>query len=526
MKRDYGIQFIAFLVLSFINISAQSQIITTFAGGGTGGDGGPATTAALGLTGLGAFDGMGNYYFFQDFGSPKIRMVDVAGIIHTMAGSGLSGFGGDGGPATAAKFHQVEGIAVDLVGNIYVADGQNFRIRKVDATTHIINTIAGIGMSGFSGDGGQATAAKIAPGGICIDTSGNIYFSGDFRIRKIDPSGIITTIAGNGSGGITGFTGDGGQATGAEIGGGAGICVDDSGNLYFGGSGNWRIRKVNIMSGIISTIAGNGISGTYNGEGMHADSAQFVEYGICKDGVGNIYISDYGNQRIRKIDTFGIIHTIAGTGTAGFSGDGGTATSAQINRPEGVAVDACGNVYIADDLNHRIRKVTFTNNPTIALNGVTSAAIGSSVTVTASLTTAGTGYSIKWYNKGILFTTTTTPIVTYTKTMCTDSITAMVYGCSDSAMSSVHVVRCNVGMVSPVPARGGMACYPNPARDELIVFGPEKISSVAITNLLGQVVALDEYQGENEISLHIDHLPSGVYIVKVNGLYLERLVKE
>lgn len=345
-------------LLLFTSTCSYSQNITNFAGGGTSlGDNGPATSAQVSYPCCGNFDVYGNYYFGQDFGSPRVRMIDTSGIIYTVAGNGMIGFSGDGGPATNARFNQINGITVDKTGNIFISDLQNYRIRKVDASTHIITTIAGNGTAGYSGEGGQATNASISPAMLCIDTGGTIYFhdANEPYIRKISAAGIITTFAGNG---INSCSGDGGPATDAAIGFGVGICTDSYGNLYIGSCDDAKIRKINKNTHVITLIAGTGLV-PYTVDEIPATAAQFGEFGICIDKIGNMYIADYGNQRIRRIDTFGIIHTVAGNGTAGYGGDGGAATSASIHYPEGVATDACGNLYIADEANSRIRKVTF-----------------------------------------------------------------------------------------------------------------------------------------------------------------------
>ena len=340
------------LLLGLGSFVSNGQIITTIAGGGTTlGDGGPATAASLPYPYAGSFDGKGNYYFAESAGSPRARMIDTAGIIYTVAGSGVAGFSGDSGLATAAQLSSSFGVTVDGTGNIYIADWHNNRVRKVDKATGIIHTIAGNGTATVTGDGGPATAATTIPSDIYVDAPGNIYiFDSGVWVRKIDTFGIITKIAGNG---LRGFSGDGGAATSAAIQTSYGLRFDASGSLIIGCS--TRIRKVNTSTGIITTIAGAGL-GTYTGDGGYADTANFYVYGICLDVLGEIYIADH-NSAIRKIDTSGIIHTVAGNGVGGYSGDGGPADSAEIYGPEGIAIDTCGNLYIADDGNNRIRKV-------------------------------------------------------------------------------------------------------------------------------------------------------------------------
>ena len=275
--------------------------------------------------------------------------------INTVAGTGTAGYSGDNGPATNAKINMPIGCFVDATGNIYIADQQNSCIRKV-TTSGIITTVAGTGVGGYSGDNGPATSALLnTPGAVFADGVGNVFFADGHnnRIRKINTSGIITTIAGNG---IPGYSGDGGAATVAEINTPIGIAVDASGNFYIGDQQNHRIRKV-TSSGIISTVAGTGSSG-YSGDGGAATLSQisYPNY-VFLDGSGNLLITDNGNHCIRKINASGIISTIVGTGTLGFSGDGGPATAAQLTYPGGVTMNPRGDLYIADAYNNRVRKV-------------------------------------------------------------------------------------------------------------------------------------------------------------------------
>ena len=331
-------------------------IIKTVAGNGTygfSGDGGLAVNAGFQPSGL-AVDSAGNIYI-ADAGDDRIRKVDTNGIITTVAGNGANGFSGDGGPATNARLYLPWGVAVDIAGNIYIADYGNHRIRKVD-TTGIITTVAGNGTRGHSGDGGPATNASLYnPMGVAVDSAGNIYIAdyGNHKIRKVDTSGIITTVAGNG---IYGFSGDGGPAMNASLYFAWRVAVDDSGNIYIADSGNHRIRKVDT-TGIITTVAGNGTSG-FSGDGGPATDAGLNKVAhVAVDSVGNIFIADRFAHRIRKVDTNGIITTVAGNGTNTFSGDGGSATDASLNSPSDIEVDSSGNIFIADNYNYRIRKV-------------------------------------------------------------------------------------------------------------------------------------------------------------------------
>ena len=334
-------------------------VISTVAGDGTrgyGGDGGPAVDAQLNTPYGLALDGAGNLYI-ADLFNHRIRKVDTAGMISTVAGDGTRGSGGDGDPATSAQLNFPRGVAPDGAGNLYIADDLNHRIRKVDAAG-VISTVAGSGMGGFGGggfggDGDPAVAAQLnTPSGVALDGSGNLYIAdtNNHRIRKVDPAGVISTVAGDGT---RGSGGDGGPAVAAQLSWPRGVAADGAGNLYIADAGNDRIRKVDA-SGAISTVAGGGPVGD---DGAAVAAQLYFPSGVAPDGAGNLYIADANNNRIRKVDAAGVISTVAGDGTRGFSGDGGAAVAAQLSRPYGVAPDGMGNLYIADATNHRIRKV-------------------------------------------------------------------------------------------------------------------------------------------------------------------------
>jgi sugar lactone lactonase YvrE len=304
------------------------------------------------------------------------------GYINTVAGNGTQGYNGNNILATNADLSYPAAVAVDENGNVYFADQLNMRIRKVTASTGVITTVAGNGGQGYNGDNILAINAELNhPGKLMLDASGNIYFSDEEnnRIRKVTIlTGIITTVAGNGNWG--GALGNGGPATSAELYGPGGMALDSYGNLYIADAGNSLIRVVyssgsvpnlsNLTAGDIYTVAGTGTAG-YNGDNILATGAELNSPTDVKlDGYNNIYLTDIGNNRVRMVAaSTGIITTVAGTGLAGYNGDNQLALGAELNWPAGVAVDAGDNVYIADGLNNRIRKVTNGFITTVAGNG-------------------------------------------------------------------------------------------------------------------------------------------------------------
>ena len=388
--------------------------INTVAGNGTAGylgDNGLATAASLSVPEAVAIDAAGNIYVADTFNNVIRKIAASTGYISTVAGIGTQGYSGDGGPATIAELYLPTGVAVDAVGNIYFADNQ--RIRKVTASTGIITTVAGSGVQGYSGDGGPAASAELNwPWAVAIDSAGNIYFTDtdNQRIRKVAVStGIITTVAGTGT---PGYSGDGGPATSAQLNSPFGIGVDAAGNIYFADYFNSRVRKVTASTGDISTVAGNGTQGFY-GDGATATSAKmYYPTSVAVDTVGNLYIADDVNDRIRKVTaSTGIIQTMAGTGSTGYSGDGGPATSGELFWPYGVAVDTAGTIYIADKNNNRIRAVGSGRAPTPGPGSSISVTVtssdptptmGESVTLTAtilnSLSSPATSGTVSWLN--------------------------------------------------------------------------------------------------------------------------------
>lgn len=278
-----------------------------------------------------------------------------AQIITRIAGGGSGSLSATGTPATGVPLNFPTGVALNSAGEVLIATNYSNYVVKVDNAGLIVH-IAGTGSGFYSGDGGPASAAEVnTPTGVAADAAGNIYFADSWnqRIRKVSTSGIITTVAGNGT---YGFSGDGGPATAATLADPISVTADAAGNLFIVDKGNHVIRKVNT-AGIITRVAGTGTSG-YNADGISALGSRLnTPEAVAVDAAGNLYIADFYNNRVRKVSTTGIISTIAGTGVYGFSGDGGPATDAQVQYPAGVAVDAAGNVYISDQNSHRIRMI-------------------------------------------------------------------------------------------------------------------------------------------------------------------------
>jgi len=437
---------LALLVCPFLG---SAQIISTIAGNGTSGNsgnGGLATAAEFNYPDGIAVDDSGNVYF-SDYHNGQLWKINTSGIISIVAGNGTCGYSGDGGGATSAELSLPCKVDVDNSGNIYVADWGNNRIRKIN-TTGIISTIAGNGTAGYSGDGGSAIAAELnGPEGLStVDDSGNIYICDEVNnsIRKVNSVGIISTFAGNGTGG---YTGDGGLAAYAELDYPRGAAFDNYGNIYISDYNNNVIRKVS-SSGIISTIAGNGIAG-YSGDGGSAIAAELngpSGLAIFNKGGENhgvdIYFADENNAVIRKVTSSGIISTVAGNGTEGYGGDGGLATDAELNYPVDVAVDNSGNVYIVDAYNYRIRKIS---SGTTEVNNLTSLL--------------------------------------------------------------------------------QLSIFPNPVTSKITISASDRINTIAFSNLLGQLIYSEQFDSK-QVQVDVAYLPAGTYFVKVNGTEVRKFVKE
>jgi sugar lactone lactonase YvrE len=369
--------------VSYSLATGATGTISTVAGNGSiayAGDNGPATAAqlaypegvAVGANGFAGAVSANGFLFVADYGNDRIRQVNIAtGVITTIVGNGTAGYSGDGKQATAAEINDPMGIALDAAGDLFFADQGNNCIREVKIDTGVITTVAGNGIQGFSGDKGQATAAKLSnPTGIAVDPINNLLFiadQGNQRVREVNlATHVITTVAGNGT---SGFSGDGHQATAAQLANPTGVAVDTAGHLFIADGSNQRIREVTLATGVITTIAGTGASG-FSGDNGKAVAAQLSltnsgvpvqQYltGMAVDAVGNLYVADANNQRVREINSVtGVISTLVGTGVGNYFGDGGPAKAASLSSPAGLALDASGNLFIADRNNNRVRIVT------------------------------------------------------------------------------------------------------------------------------------------------------------------------
>lgn len=361
------------LTLAAALVCGAQGIISVAAGGGEAeiGDGGPATAVKLSTPSGIVLDPAGNIYF-SDYGHHRIRKVTPGGIITTIAGTGKSGFSGDGGPATAADIYYPKGLARDAQGNLFFADFLNHRVRKID-TAGIITTVAGIGVTGFVGEGGLAVNATLSnPWDVDVDAEGNLYIAdtGNHRIRKVNRLGLINTVAGSG---FAGSAGDGGPALSATLFSPLSVAVDSAGVLYIAESN--RVRKA-VQGGDIRAFAGNGTT-AFAGDGGPALAASLQDpRGVTVTSTGVVYITDFFGARIRKVDEAGTITTYAGGGRANSGGEprgnGGPATSAFLSQPTATALDGAGNLYIAEDF--FIRKVAPASTaPSIDTGGIVNA---------------------------------------------------------------------------------------------------------------------------------------------------------
>ena len=431
---------ILFILILLSSFTSHAQIITTIAGCDDTalGDGGPTLNAYLEGPYAIAFDRANNLYVTDGYHG-RIRKINSAGIITTIAGTGTWGYNGDNIPATTAQITRAVGIICDPTGNIYFCDADNNRVRKID-TAGIITTVAGNGSLLYNGDNIPAdTAAIYSPHWVAKDKQGNLYISefGNHRIRKVDTSGIITTIAGTG---VSGYSGDNGPATNAMINAPYGIVIDYTDNIYFADDFEGVIRKIDT-SGTITTFAGNSSVITVGDNGPATSAGLNHPIGVMVDRADNVYITEGSHERIRKVKA-GIITTIAGNGMEGFSGDGGPATAAELNAPAGIAMDTSGVIFFTDFSNDRIRRLGWP--------------------------------------------ATLDPL-------------------------SVNTDEINL--------------YPNPVASTLHIRSSIPVYSVTILNLLGQTV----WQSTSTTSLssiNVSHLQPGVYLIRINNTLVRQFAKK
>lgn len=405
--------------------------------------------------------------------------------INTAAGNGTYGYSGDGGQATAAELSHVQGVFADGSGDLYIADQANNAIRMVDVTGKI-TTVAGNGSPGYTGDGAQATAAELnGPVGVCKDSKGNLYISdlNNQVVRVVGTNGVIRTFAGNGS---VGYAGDGGQATDAELNNMSGISADTTGNIYIADYGNSRIRKVN-SGDTITTIAGNGIAG-FAGDGAAATAAELnYPNGVTADGAGDLYIADSENNRVRKVNSGGIITTIAGNGFGGYAGDGGNATAAELFFPAAIYTDGNGNVYIADANNQCIRMVDMSGKISIVAGDTTAGYSGDGGPATAA--ELNSPYGLSGY-AGSLYV-------------------------GDFNNKRVRVMK-NVAGLAPVGKGINCTLYPNPSTGIYYLqtnLAPGGV--IQIFNMAGQMIRNQQFMARSQPAIDLSNEQHGAYIYRI-----------
>jgi len=485
------------LVLSWSTFG-QTYTINTVAGTG----GFSATDVAV--------DAVGNLFIAYFEGVGKMSN----GVATTVAGGGYYLVLGDNGPATSAYLYDPGGVAVDSAGNVYIADGENNRLRKV--SNGVITTVAGNGTPGFSGDNGPATSAQLHdPARVAVDSAGNLYIAdnNNYRIRKVS-NGAITTVAGNGT---RGFSGDNIPATSAQFHDPFGVAVDSAGNLYIADSGNNRIRKV--ANGIITTVAGNGTPG-FSGDNGPATSAQLNgPAGVAVDSAGNLYIADGGNNRIRKVSN-GVITTVAGNGTLGYSGDNGPATSAQLARPVAVAVGSAGNVYVVDGLDDGIRILTPFSPCTYSVSPTTLQAPASGGSFTVSIQTTA---SCSWTVSGLTRWITISGVSSGTGSGSVTLVVAPNSGTALSATISIAGVSVAVTQAAPSVAASPTSlsfAYQsggNLPQAQTVTVSATSAAAFTAAASGGSWLAVNPASGTTPASLSVSVNPAGLSPATYNG---------
>ena len=450
--------------------------VTTLAGSGSWGTNDGIGTAASFNSPYGVtLDSSGNVYV-ADYGNHKIRKISPTGVVSTLAGSGIAG--ATNATGIAASFYYPHGVAVDALGNVFVADYYNHKIRKISALG-VVSTFAGSGAP-TSTDGMGTGASFHFPAGITIDGSSNLYVVdyASHKIRKITPSGVVSTLAGNGTAGTTD-----GVGTVAKFNYPYGITVDNSGNEYIADSSNHKIRKINSSS-VVSTFTGNGTASSVDVTSMVAGFDNPT--GITISVTGNIYVADRSNSKIRKISPTGVVSTLAGNGMSGMDYDVSIGLDAIFNQPRGIAVDALGTIYVADTNNHKIRKINT-----------------SGYSISPSLPT------------GLVFDATTGTISgTPTTTISPTTFTVTAYNSSGSSVATINIETSVLG-TNTFNNQRIFSIYPNPATNELYVKSiTDEELNYNITNTIGQIIQ----QGIINTNQPIDvtNLTAGLYFISLN----------
>ena len=531
----YPMKKLALILFLIVPFCCQSQVITTYAGDGIGGilfgDGGSATSAEVTAPAGLSFDDTGNLLICQ---AKLVRKVNkLTNIIYTIAGSDTAtgascgGSGGDGCNAYNAFILSPMAVCVDSADNYYIADHWYSEIRKVTIATNIIDTFAGDRGTGGTGNGGPAKNAGLNdPISICFDPAQHyLYISNEFgyAVRKVNM--LTDTISAFAGTGVNGYSGDGDLAINAKFSRVLGICSDSAGNIYVGDWDNARIRKVDAITGIVTTIAGNGVVG-YSGDGGLATSARINRpAGLCFDKCANLYFSMEDSNCVRRIDAnTGIITTIAGNGIAGFSGDSGLAVNAKLYAPIGVIIDSSGNLFIGDNGNNRVRKVTIFN-PYIHISATPNDTIcvDSSVTIQATLAGGGPTPSFQWFVNGTAVSGVTSGTYTYTPANG-DSISCILTSSSPcvgnpvAVSNAIHIVidsSCASEHLSNVITQQ-TTVYPSPANDLLNINNLKTSASYRLLNIIGATIQQGTLQAGNN-SISITSLSPGMYLLELNS---------
>lgn len=408
--------------------------------------------------------------------------------IMTLAGRGSAGFSGDGSNSSSCEFSGPVGVAVDTAGNVFVNDFYNRRIRKI-AVNGIITTIAGNGGTGNTGNGSLGTSAEVNPYGVAVDRKGNVFMTdANFsQVRKVNYLGIMSNVAG---GPTFGYSGDGGAATNARLTTPHGLCVDKAGNIFVAEAGNHVIRKIDTF-GRISTVAGVGTTPGYFGDGGQANFALLDSpYAVAVDHIGNIFISDFKNNVIRKVDTFKTISTVVGTyNVRGYSGDGGLSTAALLNSPKGIAVDTAGNLFIADADNNVVRMVS-------AATGIISTIAGNG--------TAGFSGDLGWATSANLLNPYAVAIDHHGSVYIADA--------NNQRVRKTYTP--GVG-VADVQSGTGLTVFPNPFSDVVTVTGLQAGDRIVIADIAGRVVSKTIVATTEQQELPLSYLSKGLYLLQI-----------